>query len=87
MDWNVSVDWAVPLAARVKGESVQEILSLNDMPHVRLPEPARPFWLVKMRVVETDWPGAEIVSADGFAATEKVAAGVTVSVKVALDGL
>lgn len=67
----VRVAVAVPFAGRVNALSAQEIFSEAAMPQVgeeRLPAPVRPFALVKVSVVETDCPGAVIVSAVGFAA-------------------
>lgn len=57
VDWNVSVACVVPLVESVKGDRVQDIFSEARVPQVgekTVPEPARPFWLVKVRVVEAD---------------------------------
>ena len=72
---NVSVAVAVPLAGNVNPEIAQVISSLGMVAQVdeeRLPEPVSPPWLVNVRVVEADFPGAEMVSAVGFADTENV---------------
>jgi len=71
----VRVAVAVPFAGRVKELSEQVISSEAEVPQVeeeKPPVPVRPFWLVKVRVVETDWPGEEMDRAAGFAVTENV---------------
>jgi len=84
--WNVRVAVAVPFAGSVKELSEQVISSVAGMPQVEEenpPEPVRPVWLVKVRMVVVDWPGAEIVTAVGLAETVNDGPGVTVSVKKA----
>lgn len=83
MELNVSMACAVPLAGSVNAARVQVISSEDEAPQVdddeRPPEPVRPPWLVKVNVVDADWPGAEIVTDVGLAVIVNVGPGVTVS--------
>jgi hypothetical protein len=86
VELNVSVAIVVPFAGSVNAEIVQVISSVVVVPHVedeRLPEPVSPPTLVNVRVVEADWPGAEIVTELGFAETVKEGGAVTVIVTCA----
>ena len=78
----------MPFAGRVNGASEHVIPSEVDTPQVeedRVPEPVKPLWLVKVRVVDTDWPGAEMVRTVGLAKTVYEGTSVTVSVNDAFD--
>jgi hypothetical protein len=86
VEMNVSVACAVPLAGTVTALRVQVISSVEEVPQVfdeRLGEPVRPPVLVKVRVVEADWPGAVIVNNPGLAVTPNEGGAVTVCVIVA----
>jgi hypothetical protein len=88
VELKVSVAIAVPLAGSVNPEIVQVISSDEVVPQVeeeRLPEPVSPPTLVNVRVMEADWPGAEIVTKIGLAATEKVGVPTTFSVKFPVE--
>jgi hypothetical protein len=70
VELNVSVAVVVPLTGRVNADIVQVISSAEEVPQVaeeRAPEPVRPPTLVNVRVVDADFPGAEMVIEVGLA--------------------
>ena len=88
MEVKVSKAVAVPFGGRVNVAREQVISSDAGIPQLgeeRAPEPLSPLWLVNVSVVETDFPGEEMVRAVGVAETEYQGVSVTNWVTDPLD--